>query len=139
MCRWYYILALWLFTTLPTFAQTTTCDSAYHHPEVPAIYKGGTDDLMHDYGNMVASILRKHTPSHGEPPSSAVIDITLDATGQVVAVDFSDVSKNKALTSTMKEAITQQTMMMEGWGPARQNGHPVCSQYILVIGCIKWG
>lgn len=99
-----------------------------------ASYSAGTKGLMDYIVSDIAPVLNQCMANDQEITGSMFIQLSIDDTGKITAVDF----KRLNATESCKDALRARVMTMTGWVPAKHNGVNVCAQYTWPISCIKW-
>jgi hypothetical protein len=127
------ILILLILTCgIQSFGQIDVgCDRVYDKPEVQAKYKTDVKGMM-DYAMAnLLPILSKD----GSQPTRMITSLTIDKAGQIVGVEFVDLD----VKDETKVKLRKRLMQMDNWIPGKVNGQPICSKYVWVIRCVKWG
>jgi len=104
------------------------CDNVYTDADQPPEFKGGEDALMAWMGKNI-SIPSTCVKPGEELADRLVIQFTIDTTGKVVSVTFSDPLLSQSCGVRLQRAFLQ----MEGWTPAVHQGKKVCYRYRIPL------
>lgn len=136
MMRAWPLMLLLLHVCLPAQARPCTCKDVCDHPDRPAQYKIGSEDLMRfvmkDLSPVIGGFMEREHYKH--IPDRFTILFTVSADGHVCNASFSKLDVSTECQMAMRNVI----MRMPGWRPAQQGGKPVCSAVIFPIYCLKW-
>jgi hypothetical protein len=126
---------LLIFSVLLNFGQTNTfCDTIYEHPETLPQFTNDTKGLTDYFHAAFIPILNDCLKQDGEIVSSLRMQLTIDKTGKVIAVNFLRLQAS----DTCINKLTNEILSMTGWTAGKMNGNTVCSIYYWQINCILW-
>jgi hypothetical protein len=122
---------LWL-TAMPSFGQTSDCETVYNTVDILPSYEGGMQALMKYFEKELMPIISK--TENKTLTTKLNIMLTIDANGIVTDATLS----KHNLTKNCEDELRIKILTMSGWIPGRLNSQNVCCKHGWVISCIKW-